>query len=190
MLEFDLVDDFEDEELFGEDFEDFEDIDGLEDGDDIFSPEDIAEMESLAEDFAEGYEDIDSEDAFLGALAGLAAKALPVAMKAAPMLLNAGRAVMGRLSRSTTVRNAARAVPHIMRRTAADQLRRYSRGQRVSRTTTLRSAARHTANAMDPRRRRRIIRNHRVYVRRRPTPTRRSPHMGRRIRRVCRWVRY
>ena len=158
---------------FGDDFEDddlFEDDDFLEDDEELFSPEDIETMESLAADFAEGYEDDpDEEDAFLGALAGLAAKALPMAMKAAPMLLNAGRSILGGLSRSRTVRSAARAVPHIMRRTAADQLRRYSRGRPVTRQSTMRSAARHTANALHPRNRRRIIQRHRVYVRRSPT---------------------
>lgn len=184
-----MLDTFYEDDL--EDDFDFDD-DDFEDGDDLFDPEDIEAMESLADEFAEGYEDGGfDEDAFLGALAGLAAKALPIAARAAPKLLRAGRSILGRLSRSTTVRRAARAVPNIMRKTAADQARRYSRGQRVTTQSTLRSAARHTANALDPRRRRQILRVHRRVVRR--TPTRRSPRTGYpRYRRVCRcrMVRY
>lgn len=183
MLDFYDLDDFEDD--YDDDFED--ELDDFEDDEDLFEPEDIEAMESLAAEFAEGFEDSDfDEDAFLGALAGLAAKALPFAKKAAPMLLRAGRSIMGRLSRSKSVRSAARAVPHVLRKTAADQARRYARGQRVTTRSTLRSAAKHTANALDPRNKRRIIRVHRRYVRRRPTS--RTP----RLRRVCRcrMVRY
>ncbi len=181
-------DDYDDEDLY------------FEDDDDMFAPEDIAEMEALAADFAESYEDDeDEEDAFLGALAGLAAKALPMAMKAAPMLLSAGRSILGGLSRNKSVRSAARAVPKVLRDTARDQLNRYSRGQRVTKQSTLRSAARHTARAMRPSQQRRIVRRHRVIVRRRPTPrypTQRYPTPPRRrptrLRRVCqcRMVRY
>ncbi|MCV6598674.1 MAG: hypothetical protein OIF40_16535 [Mangrovicoccus sp.] len=185
-------DDFEDAEMFfNEDFEEsFE-----EEEEDLFSPEDIETMEAIAEDFAEGYEDFEDEDAFLGALAGLAAKALPMAVKAAPMLLSAGRSILSGLSRSKPVRTAARAVPHIMRRTAADQLRRYSRGQAVTRRSTMRSAARHTANALHPAAQRRIIIRHRNYIKRRSKshyPNSRQRRYQPRLRRVCRcrMVRY
>ncbi|SIT00267.1 hypothetical protein SAMN05421759_10994 [Roseivivax lentus] len=184
MLDTFYDDDFEDD--FG-----FED-DDFEDGDDLFDPEDIEAMEALADDFAEGFEDDDlDEDAFLGALAGLAARALPMVKRAAPMLLKAGRSILGRLSRSTTVRNAARAVPTILRKTAADQARRVASGQRLTRQSVLKSAARHTAQALDPRRRRRIIRKHRQIVRRRPVrpPTRSGAARYRRVCR-CRMVRY
>lgn len=55
--------------------------------------------------------------------------------------------------------DAFEAVPTVMRKTAADQLRHAAAVRKVTLNNTLRSAARNTANIIDnPRKRRRIVR--------------------------------
>ena len=170
---------FDDEDAWEtDDFEDEDDFD-LEEGDDLFEPEDVVAMEALGALAAESLEDEEAEDAFIGALASIAAKALPLAKKALPFLKTAGKAIFNRAKRSPAVRSAVKSVPTVLRKTAADQLRRAAAGRKVTLNSTLRSAARNTANVIDNPRKRRLV------VRRQQRVIRRGGHQWRR---VCRWV--
>lgn len=191
-MDIDMMLDFEDDSDFFEDGLDFEsdfniegawdfedDLDFESDELDIFDPADIVAMEQLGALAADSLEDEEAEDAFIGALASIAAKALPIATKAVPFLIRAGKAVLNKAKRSPAVKSAVRSIPTVMRKTAADQLRNFAAGRPVTAKGTLRSAARHTANVLsNPRRRRRIVRRQTKLTRRRP-----------RYRRICRTVR-
>ena len=168
----------EDADWASEDAED--DFDLGDEEDDMFLPEDVLAMEALGALAAESLEDEEAEDAFIGALASIASKALPLVSRAAPFLKRAGQAVFNHARRSPAVRSAIRSVPTVLRRTAADQLRRVSAGRPVSLNSTMRSAARHTSRIINnPRRRRMVVRRQQRIVRR----------GGQNWRRVCRWVR-
>ncbi|WP_138468873.1 hypothetical protein [Poseidonocella sp. HB161398] len=190
----DFGDAFGEEDDFAED--DYFEEDDLESDLEYFDPMDVEAMEKLGALAAKGLESEEDEDAFIGALASLASRALPAAARAAPQLLRAGRAIVRRIGRSPAARSAMRAVPTIMRRTAASQLRRYSRGRPVTPTSALRSAAHHTANILRDRRRRQAIYRRNAAIARRRALARRYAHRPGyprpypvprpRMRRVCR----
>lgn len=188
----DLEDDLEllDEDDLPDLEDDFDAEDDLEDG--LFAAEDVQAMEQLASLAAESLEDDDAEDAFVGALASIASKVLPMAKRALPILKRAGTALLNKAKRSPAVRNAVRTIPTIMRKTARDQLRRYASGRPVTVKSTLRSAAGHAARTMDdPARARQVAERSRAIAKRgRGTSRRGAPNPGgyRRVCR-CRWQR-
>jgi hypothetical protein len=147
-----------------------------------YSPEDIAVMEALAEAAADADSE-EQEDAFIGALASIAAGLAPHARKLLPVLARIGKRLFkhrhrrrhGR--RSHAGRTIARTVPTILRRTVASQQRRHANGQPVTVRSTLRSAAGHTAKVLrSPRHRRMALSLNRHFARRhrqmiyRPSP--------------------
>lgn len=108
-------------------------------------------MEHLGHAAAEAETEEEAE-AFVGALVPIAARvatrAAPAIMRAAPQLMRAAGGVARTLMRSPTTRPLVRAIPTIVRRTAATVARQVGRGQPVTPTSAVRTLARQTARVL------------------------------------------
>lgn len=108
-------------------------------------------MEHLGHAAAEAETEEEAE-AFIGALVPLAARvatrAAPAIMRAAPQLMRSVGGVARTLMRSPTTRPLMRAIPTIVRRTAATVARQTGRGQRVTPSGAVRTLARQTARVL------------------------------------------
>ena len=108
-------------------------------------------MEHLGHAAAEAETEEEAE-AFIGALvpiaARLATRAAPAIMRAAPQLMRGVGGVARTLMRSPTTRPLVRAIPSIVRRTAASVAGQVARGQRVTPTSAVRTLARQTARVL------------------------------------------
>jgi hypothetical protein len=91
-------------------------------------------------------------EALAGAMVPLAARVIPQAapavLRAAPNLVRGVSAVTRTLRRSPTTRPLVRAVPTIVRRTAANIAQQVGQGQPVSPSTAVRTLARQTARVL------------------------------------------
>lgn len=167
----DFDDDFDDDG-FDDDWFDEDDDFSFEaaDGGPGYSKADIVAMEHLAE-LAMDAENDEEEDAFIGALASIASKALPLAKKLVPKLAQAGKKIFDQARRSPAVQNAIKTAPSILRKVAVDQAKRVAAGQPVNLNSTLKSAAKHTRSVMNnPQRRKTTVARHNQMVRQRPVP--------------------
>src|ERR1051325_3739493 len=111
--------------------------------------------EALMEHFGHAAAEAETEEeaeAFIGALvpiaARLATRAAPAIMRAAPQLMRGVSGVARTLMRSPTTRPLVRALPTIVRRTAATVAQQVGRGQRVTPTGAVRTLARQTARVL------------------------------------------
>jgi hypothetical protein len=108
-------------------------------------------MEHLAHRAAEAESEAEAE-AFIGALIPLAARLLPrvapAIMRAAPGLIRGVAGVARTLRRSPTTRPLVRAIPTIVRRTAANIAQQVGQGQPVTPQTAVRTLARQTAQVL------------------------------------------
>ncbi|MGI9503584.1 MAG: hypothetical protein ACR2RE_11075 [Geminicoccaceae bacterium] len=167
----DFYDDFDDDD-FDEDWFDEDDDFNFEmaDASPGYSKADIVAMEHLAE-LAMDAESDEEEDAFIGALASIASKALPLAKKLVPKLAQAGKKIFDQARKSPAVQSAIKTAPSILRKVALDQAKRVAAGQPVNLNSTLRSASKHTRSMMNnPRRRKTTVARHNQMVRQRPVP--------------------
>jgi hypothetical protein len=108
-------------------------------------------MEHLGHAAAEAETEAEAE-AFIGALIPLAARLIP---RVAPMIMRAAPNLIRGVSRATRVLRAnpatrplVRAIPTVVRRTAADIARQAARGQPVTPRGAVRSLARQTARVL------------------------------------------
>lgn len=110
-----------------------------------------AVMEHLGHAATETESEAEAE-AFIGALVPLAARLLPRAastiMRAAPQLIRGAARVTRTLRRNPTTRPLVRAVPTIVRRTAANIAQQIGRGQRVTPQGAVQTLARQTAQVL------------------------------------------
>jgi hypothetical protein len=108
-------------------------------------------MEHLGHAAAEAESEAEAE-AFIGALIPLAARLVP---RVAPMIMRAAPNLIRGISRATRVLRAnpatrplVRAIPTVVRRTAADIARQAARGQSVTPRAAVRTLARQTAQVL------------------------------------------
>jgi hypothetical protein len=108
-------------------------------------------MEHLGHAAAEAESEAEAE-AFIGALIPLAARLIPrvapTIMRAAPGLIRGVSGVARTLLRSPATRPLVRAVPTIVRRTAANIAQQVAQGQPVTPQTAVRTLARQTAHVL------------------------------------------
>jgi hypothetical protein len=108
-------------------------------------------MEHLGHAAAAAENEAEAE-AFIGALVPLAARLIPRAAsaitRAAPGLIRGLAGVTRTLRRNPATRPLVRAVPTIMRRTAASVAQQAARGRPVTPTTAVRTLARQTARVL------------------------------------------
>ena len=108
-------------------------------------------MEHLGHAATEAENEAEAE-AFIGALVPLAARLIPRAAtaitRAAPGLIRGLAGVTRTLRRNPTTRPLVRAVPTIMRRTAASVAQQVARGRPVTPSTAVRTLARQTARVL------------------------------------------
>ena len=103
-------------------------------------------------------------EAFFGAIASLASKALPLVRKVAPTLIRGAARLGGRLFRSPRTRRLVRTIPTIMRGTAHSLARQAAQGQPINSQTAARTLARNTARVFrSPRRTTMAMRRTRRY---------------------------
>lgn len=127
-------------------------------------------MEHMAHAAAESESEAEAE-AFIGALIPMAARLIPrvapAIMRAAPQLVRGVANVTRTLRRNPATRPLVRAVPTIVRRTAASIAQQASQGRRVTPQTAVRTLARQTASVLgNPRRCVRAVRRSHVLDRR------------------------
>lgn len=112
-------------------------------------------MEHLGHAAMEAESEAEAE-AFIGALIPLAARIVPrvapAIMRAAPGLIRSAAGVTRILRRNPTTRPLVRAVPSIVRRTAADLARQASQGRAVTPRTAIRALERRTYQTLGNRR--------------------------------------
>lgn len=111
--------------------------------------------DALMEHLGHAAEEAESEaeaEAFVGALIPLAARLLPqvapAIMRAAPNLIRGISGVTRQLRRNPVTRPLVRAVPAIVRRTAAGMAQQAARGQPVTPQSAVRTLARQTARVI------------------------------------------
>ncbi len=105
-------------------------------------------MHQLAQMAAKSESEAEAE-AFLGAIAGLAAKALPAIAKKVVPSLTRGAFRLGRsLFRNRKARQLLRTAPTIMQGAVQDLSRRVAQGQPVNSHTVMRTLARRTARTL------------------------------------------
>ena len=152
------------------------------DDDDEFEYELEAELESIPDsadeammyhlaNLAANSESEAEAEAFFGAIASLASKALPfLARKVAPTLIRGAAKLGRRLFRSRRSRRLVRTIPTIMRGTAHSLARQVVKGKRINSKTAAKALARNTARVFrSPRRTTMAMRRTRRYrPRRRP----------------------
>jgi hypothetical protein len=111
----------------------------------------VVVMEHLGHAAAEAESEAEAE-AFIGALIPLAARLLPraasVFLRAAPQLIRGAARVSRTLRRDPATRPLVRAVPTIVRRTAADVARQAAQGRPVTPRAAVRTLARQTASVL------------------------------------------
>jgi hypothetical protein len=123
-------------------------------------------MEHLGHAAAEAESEAEAE-AFIGALVPLAARLIP---RVAPTIMRAAPTLIRGVSRATRIlrsnpatRPLVRAIPTVVRRTAADIARQTARGRTVTPTTAARTLARQAARILcNPRQVRRAVQRSRV----------------------------
>ncbi len=129
------------------------------DDDDEFEYEFEAELESVPNspdeammyhlaNLAANTESEAEAEAFLGAIASLASKALPLVKKVAPTLIRGAARLGRRLFRSRRTRRLVRTIPTIMRGTAYSLARKAARGRSINSRTATRALARNTARVL------------------------------------------
>ncbi len=108
-------------------------------------------MEHLGHAAAEAESEAEAE-AFLGALIPLAARIIPrvapAIMRAAPRLIRGVTRVARTLRRSPTTRPLVRALPTVVRRTAANLARQVAQGRPVTPQAAVRTLARQTSQVL------------------------------------------
>ena len=113
----------------------------------MLSAEDEAMMYHLA-NLAANTESEAEAEAFFGAIASLASKALPLARKYAPTLIQ-GAAKLGRsIWKSPRTRRLVKAVPSVIEGTVKDVASQYSKGKPINRQLVTRALAGNTAKVL------------------------------------------
>ena len=111
-------------------------------------------------------------EAFFGAIASLASKALPLIKKAAPTLIRGAARLGRRLFRSPRTRRLVGTIPDIMEGTAKTLAKQIAQGQPINTQTATKALARNTGMVLrSPRRTKMAIRRSRRY-----RPRRRYAH--------------
>lgn len=156
MEELGMIDDFEDDEYAMED--DMEEFDGE------ISDATLAQIAEMAESAAEAESD-EEEDAFLGALAGLAASVAPKLLKhAVPWVAKAAKGLFGKhRSRKAVARVISSTIPKVASRIA----QHVARGGRVTPRSVMNTVWRTSRGVLcNKHRRNAAMRRHKAMLRR------------------------
>jgi hypothetical protein len=150
---------------------------------------DIAEMEALAEAIIASESEAEA-DAFLGAIASIASRVLPKAFsigkKVLPGLIRGARMIVNKVGRSPEGRQIIRALPKLMRNTAADVLQKVADGKPISGDAVMRSLAGQAGRLIkNTSQREAILQEHGYWVHRMREVCRRPNGQSRRCRNDC-----